>query len=209
MSKVNYVERKAIAHKNEVRNLFIGASAGTLIGATTALLLAPKSGEKLRKDVIECCQGINGSAQGISHDFLEKGKKVFSALSDVTENVKDSASGLMTFSKPQPTISRNLMLGAIGGGLLGITAIMLLAPNAKQEKISNFAHKIKENASKPFDWINTAKEIIDTIRSQIHSAESETENSSIPQKPSQGNIQEALKWAVLGFHLWKNLQKRR
>ena len=41
-----------MAKKSNARNFILGALAGGVAGSVTALLLAPKSGRQLRKDII-------------------------------------------------------------------------------------------------------------------------------------------------------------
>jgi gas vesicle protein len=47
---------------NFVRGLFIGVLAGSFAGAVTALLLAPKSGAELRKDLADTSVDLYGKA---------------------------------------------------------------------------------------------------------------------------------------------------
>ena len=45
-------------YRRQTTGFLIGAVTGSFIAATTALLLAPKSGYKLRRDIADKYQGI-------------------------------------------------------------------------------------------------------------------------------------------------------
>ena len=77
---------------NNTKTFLLGAVAGGLMG----LLLAPKSGERLRKDICSVCKQIADEAKNMVRDVsddvqdgIECGeKKVKQLASDVKEKVK-------------------------------------------------------------------------------------------------------------------------
>ena len=71
--QLNLLRRKN--HFN--RNLFIGGIAGGLVGAATALLLAPKSGEKLIKGISETLH-LNGARREARRKLIKRKVKAVS-----------------------------------------------------------------------------------------------------------------------------------
>jgi ABC-type enterobactin transport system permease subunit len=88
---------------NHVTNLLISAAVGSVVGASAALLLTPKSGERLRKDITNTYQDLTDKTQ------------------DFAENIKETASQFIS-----PENNSHLLLGALGGGILVATAVYLL-----------------------------------------------------------------------------------
>lgn len=62
-------------------NFAIGALAGAVLGAASAFLLAPKSGEKLRKDI-----------QETYHDALDKGENLKDGVEDFIGHLQSTLS---------------------------------------------------------------------------------------------------------------------
>lgn len=58
------------------KDFLAGALLGGILGATTALLLAPKSGSELRQDISEKIQDLTENAQEISQNIQEKGENL-------------------------------------------------------------------------------------------------------------------------------------
>lgn len=54
------------------KDIIIGAIAGTVLGAVTALLLAPKSGRELRSDIADGYQQVSEKTQQIATSVSEK-----------------------------------------------------------------------------------------------------------------------------------------
>jgi gas vesicle protein len=84
-------------------DLVIGAVVGTVLGAVTALLLAPKSGRELRADIVDGVQSISEKTQKAAETAIEKSKQtisektkqaaqiVSSRTSEWTEKAKETA----------------------------------------------------------------------------------------------------------------------
>ena len=69
-----------VQDSQNMTSLFLGVTAGGLIGATAALLLAPKSGEDLRHDICDACQCVN-----------EKAQELCQTANQYSENIQDTA----------------------------------------------------------------------------------------------------------------------
>ncbi|TVY06699.1 YtxH domain-containing protein [Paenibacillus cremeus] len=70
------------------KDLLVGAVVGTVLGAVTALLFAPKSGRELRADISEGVQNISEKTQQIAGDVTEKSKQL---ATDVIEKTQAAA----------------------------------------------------------------------------------------------------------------------
>lgn len=198
--------------QKQVSNLLISAAAGSVVGATAALLLAPKSGEKLRKDISDTYHNVTDKAQDFANDFAQKGQKAASLAADYAENVKDSTSQFLSKSRSGSNSRLSLLAGALGGALLGATAVLIAAPRESEEEIGSFTNKIKDAGKSvtenlhSIDWFETAKEIFSAINEKIHHHNGETAEPI--EEENESRLNEALEWAALGLRVWQNLKKR-
>ncbi|MCD8502657.1 MAG: YtxH domain-containing protein [Bacillaceae bacterium] len=58
-----------------VKDFFIGALIGGIVGATTSLLMAPKSGKELRNDLVEQAHTMKEKTSSLTSNAIEKGNK--------------------------------------------------------------------------------------------------------------------------------------
>jgi len=81
------------------KDLLIGAVVGSVLGAATALLLAPKSGRELRSDIAEQAHTISEKTQqaaaAVSQKTQEIAKTVGTTTSEWYGRAKDAASGVV------------------------------------------------------------------------------------------------------------------
>jgi gas vesicle protein len=82
--------------KNSSKTFIVGTLIGGVIGASSALLFAPKSGKALRQDIETKANNVAHKTSSISHEAKEKGKvfadyakKKSMAITDQTKNVID------------------------------------------------------------------------------------------------------------------------
>lgn len=66
------------------KDLLVGAIVGTVLGAVTALLFAPKSGRELRADIAEQYNNVSEKTQEIAGQLAEKSKEVAKSVSEHT-----------------------------------------------------------------------------------------------------------------------------
>ncbi|WP_282936781.1 YtxH domain-containing protein [Paenibacillus sp. RC67] len=69
------------------KDLLIGAVVGTVLGAVTALLLAPKSGRELRADLAEGVHNVSEKTQQVAGTVLDKSKQLASTISEKTQTL--------------------------------------------------------------------------------------------------------------------------
>jgi len=63
-----------MSNHNRSRDFLIGATVGSLLGTVSALLLAPKSGRKLRQDLCDTCCEMTDKTQDITNKLNKKKK---------------------------------------------------------------------------------------------------------------------------------------
>lgn len=67
------------------KDLLVGAVVGTVLGAVTALLLAPKSGRELRSDLAEGVHSISDKTQQVAGTVVDKSKQLAGTISEKTQ----------------------------------------------------------------------------------------------------------------------------
>jgi gas vesicle protein len=133
--------------------------AGGILGAGIALLLAPKPGKELRKDVKRLARDVkrfSANAGDRVTGAIEKGKDIVedgaARFADVIEDGKAVFVGqkkrLTGLIKPQRSIIGPVLAGSVGGAALAL----LLAPKAGKE----LRQDVKSFASAAGDQVSSA-----------------------------------------------------
>ena len=79
-------------HHSGKKGFAIGALFGGLIGGVTALLFAPKSGDKLRKDLSKRCQSVSDKTCELFDGVCEKTCELVDKAKEIACCAKDAAS---------------------------------------------------------------------------------------------------------------------
>ena len=74
--------------KSVVLNFLAGMGIGALIGAGTALLLAPKSGKETRKDIKTAADELRTKTDKVMHDLSESGEELVKKSKEILESTK-------------------------------------------------------------------------------------------------------------------------
>jgi len=74
-----------MAANKKGKDLLVGAVVGTVLGAVTALLLAPKSGRELRADLAEGIHTISDKTQQVAETVVDKSKQLAGTISEKTQ----------------------------------------------------------------------------------------------------------------------------
>ncbi|GLX66495.1 YtxH domain-containing protein [Paenibacillus glycanilyticus] len=77
--------------ENTGSGLLVGTIVGTAVGAVGALLLAPKSGVKLREDISNKFQAISQRTQELASTAKDKSKDVLSSVREEASDLSDRA----------------------------------------------------------------------------------------------------------------------
>ncbi|MGI6294705.1 MAG: YtxH domain-containing protein [Armatimonadota bacterium] len=74
--------------KNVTLNFLAGMGVGALVGAVTALLLAPKSGKETRDDIKVAADELKQKAEKAMHDLSESGEDLVKKSKEILESTK-------------------------------------------------------------------------------------------------------------------------
>lgn len=77
--------------ENSGNGMLVGTIVGTAVGAVGALLLAPKSGEKLREDISNKFQAFSQRTQDLAATARDKTKDVISGVKEETSDLANQA----------------------------------------------------------------------------------------------------------------------
>lgn len=77
------------------KGFLIGALIGTVVGGVTALLLAPKSGEKLRKDVARKYNDYSDQTSKLVNSLGDHASDLACKAKEMAEEAKDVASDFL------------------------------------------------------------------------------------------------------------------
>jgi gas vesicle protein len=85
-------ELNDMAAEKKGKDLLVGAVVGTLLGAVTALLFAPKSGRELRADISEGVHQVSEKTQQVAESVTDKSKEIAGTITEKTQQaVKETA----------------------------------------------------------------------------------------------------------------------
>lgn len=73
----------------------LGLFFGSLVGGISALLFAPKSGAKLRKDISKKYDKVSDKTQDLIENVSEQAEELFEKAKCIAEDAKDAASQFM------------------------------------------------------------------------------------------------------------------
>ena len=74
--------------RSVVLNFLAGMGLGALIGAATALLLAPKSGKETRQDIKNVSDELRTKTDKVIHDLSESGEELVKKSKEILETTK-------------------------------------------------------------------------------------------------------------------------
>ncbi|KIL36803.1 hypothetical protein SD70_31245 [Gordoniibacillus kamchatkensis] len=94
------------------KDIIAGAIAGTVLGAVTALLLAPKSGRELRADIASGCQQVSERTQQIASAVSGKTQQLAKQVGTHTSEFIGKAKDVTAQAARQVKVWRE---GASGG----------------------------------------------------------------------------------------------
>ena len=83
-------------HRNgKCKGFVIGAFFGSLLGGISALLFAPKSGKKLRKDISRKYHDVSDKAHDVATDVCDKCTEFRERAMDIAEDAKDATRSMI------------------------------------------------------------------------------------------------------------------
>ncbi|MFS0837528.1 YtxH domain-containing protein [Paenibacillus sp. 1P03SA] len=94
-----------MANSTRTKDLVFGALLGSVAGAVTALLLAPKSGKELRSDIAVQAANVSEKTQAIARNVGEKTSELVGKAKEVTLS---AAEGIRSFKSGESQIPGRL-----------------------------------------------------------------------------------------------------
>lgn len=78
--------------KDGNKNFLWGALIGSVVGSVTALLLAPKKGTELRKDIVDTTRQVSNKTQELASAASEQGANIYGIVknkaTDIVEDIQ-------------------------------------------------------------------------------------------------------------------------
>jgi len=194
------IKRQKTSHEqhqdNHLTPLLISAAAGAIIGALVAIYKPDQ----------------NARMWGFTVS------NTYNKLSDSLEDVGYAAKGTKKSSN-----KKILWLGAIAGGVIGLTAVTLLSNKNGRKKGAGFLDSIKGvgqsavQSIQSIDWMDVAEHVADSVGEKIGGNEDEEEEEEEDQESEEeeidnetsSKIQSIVNLGILGLNIWQNLKKRR
>lgn len=177
-----------------------GALIGGVLAGIAGLLLAPKSGALLVKDILD----IYDSAQKNGHDFIEA--------------IKEKGSCLTQWGEEEQQCNHHypLLIGGALGAIIGGVAALLLASDSGNKlkkalgnqyddirgKAEDFISLVEKKGSHALDEVNDWKETLTELISKLSHITKGKHNY-------HSKIDEILNLARVGIHLYQQFQNRR
>jgi gas vesicle protein len=119
---------------NKAGSMLMPILAGGFVGAGTALLLAPKPGIKVRKDL----KRIANITRDQVSEAVDKGREMYedsrTAIANAVEAGKNTyVDGIKKLEKLTKKDERSMLLPLLAGGVIGVGIALLLAPKSGME----------------------------------------------------------------------------
>lgn len=218
------------------KEFIVGAAIGGLLGSMVALLVAPKSGKKLRDDISDSYCDLSEK----THDLIRKGrcfaKSAGSHTDDWAKMLKASVNGVRKSlqkwraSKTEEDGMKEFAIGGLAGGIAGALLALIIAPKPGKEirqdimetyedvsdRAQAFANDVskrgrvfvKRTRSKADKWLDLAKDVVEDV---IDGVEDTGENLVKKAKKLIDNsrIHDLMDWAALGARVWQGIKSKR
>lgn len=141
----------------------------------------------------------------------QKPRSLGFTLSNTYNKLSDQAEQL---ANRKSSSKKMLWLGAIAGGVIGLTAITLLS-DSKGKKGHGLVNGLKDaghaavEGFQSINWSDLVENVADSVVDKLQEGEEdEDEEEELEEGPSN-KIQSIVDWAILGLNVWQNIKKGR
>jgi len=100
--------------KNVVVNFLAGLGIGALIGAATALMLAPKSGAETRQDLVNASDELKTKANKVVQELTESSEELVKKSKELIETTKEKVQTAIESGKQAMARKKEEMCGEAG-----------------------------------------------------------------------------------------------
>ena len=120
------------------RVFVLGAAVGSLVGTVAALLIAPKTGKKLRQEICNAYCDISKKADALTRRGQSLANSIGSQSSHWSGHAKQafdgarkSLKGLLGREEPEENegVGKDLLIGGVAGGILELLWVYFWRPN--------------------------------------------------------------------------------
>lgn len=186
------------------KNLLLGLIGGTIVGAIAAAVVSSPKTQEFKEGLVDAFNNASHKFSGAIESFGDSSSHGFSDR---------------FFHRNQHIHNRNLTIGAIAGGVLGLSAILFLSSNSGKgvrKQIAYSIDAIREKAH-PFEdiahlaaerfgtniapWMKKVEKFLSAINEN---------DEYIPQKnrkSSENPLDTILDWAVTAAQTYKSFKK--
>jgi gas vesicle protein len=215
------------------KEFLMGAVIGSLLGGVTLLLTAPTAGKKLRREINDLYDDFSDRGHEIADQFSKKSKGLMKSLGEQSHHFADKAKCLYCGMKnmvgceehEEEDSTKDLIIGGAIGGLLGALAGLVLAPKSGSElrgdiadtyeSMSEKSHEmvdqvskngkkmVRSAKSKANKWVDFAKGLVDEWTDEVEEKGDEYVHQA------KDKVNDLFDWAVLGYRVWQNINKKR
>jgi gas vesicle protein len=188
-------------HESNNKHLLFGILAGTVVGAVAAAVVNSQRGRAFREDLYDAYHNASQRVNDAAHSLSEKTYDL---------------SNRFTHKKHQPADHTNLTIGAIAGGILGISAILFLSSESSKgirERLAETIETLSDKAHTFEDMAHDAAENFeDRISPWVHRVESFVNSFNGNECKSKKNginpqFDKILDWAVTAAQVYQSLKK--
>jgi gas vesicle protein len=184
-------------------HIMLGILAGTVVGAIAAAVVGTKKGRGFREDLTDA--------------YHNAGKKISNAANTFSERTHDLSDRYLSRNHRSPNRT-NLAIGAIAGGILGISTIVFLTSDSargirkqmvhsfetmtnKRQSFEDMAHSAVESFGENISpWMHKIETVINTLNEIGKPSKRHAESSSQP-------LDKILDWASVAAQLFHSLKK--
>lgn len=180
-----------------------GVLIGTALGALTVFMLNSKTGKKVKDNITDLYGDVAEKAQDWSHNMSEKSQEYADMLA----------------GKKKKNSKNILIVGAIAGGIIGVTAAVLFTTESGKDAKNALLHTFQSLTDKTHNIANniqnTTQDVVENLEDRVSSwvkiAQKLVKN--LDQKVPHHEIEEGitidkvLDWTILGIRLFQSLKK--
>lgn len=168
-----------------------GTIVGGILGGIAGLLLAPKSGCELRKDIEDAYHQASEKLE----DLVDGMKSGVDEITDIDKLKKKAKKKLLDFEEEisGEGSKKTLILGAIAGGVLGATAMLLMG-----SRVSIGGGEYRNTAER---WKTVARQLANRLADNLEEPKNGTQAPPL--------VDEIVDWASLGIRTIQKLRGQR
>jgi gas vesicle protein len=219
------------------KEFLVGALLGSLLGGTTALLTASKSGKRLRQDVRDLYDNLTDRTfdltrrskcltKNLRNQAYEWSHRAKSKVGNIAQGMKGFVPEEESEEEEECKV-RDFAIGALAGGISGAIAGLLLAPKAGSkfrqelketcEDVSERTQEVANNVNRTRQaWVKSVRskadkwlDLAEGVLSQLTGTiEEKGENVREKSENVQDRIHGIIEWVALGARLWKGLKSK-